>query len=372
MGDTAHASGHAPYDDNSGGARGESALEAAMSKVASKITEQQEKQTTNIRTIAEAVQVLRSDMSSLKRKQEGDGISPKKTRTSSPQPTTSIVASKESPSMSNQNQSQEHPLSDSDSGSEDDDLQAFMDDGKEQDTFSDLEDFFQTEEGTGEEVSAQIARITEKALRGPKSKKDDEKLHELKQKHKRPKNIQNIQVPRVEESLWRQLKPLVKRVDFAQQKAAADAGQATVPLIKALELIQSKQNADTVKTYIMDAFKILSLNIKATNLKRLEFIKRELQPKYKAICPEEPSTTKLLGDDFQESIKKQESAKGSIIVSTQSFLAKKGGDRHQQFPLFNKTYHNQSFNQNRFQPKNPLFSPRGQANKRRFPPSSKK
>ena len=82
MGDTAHASGPAPCDDNSGGARGDSALEAAVSKLASrvvsKITEQQEKQSTNIRTLAEAVQVLRSDMSSLKRKHEGDGISPKK------------------------------------------------------------------------------------------------------------------------------------------------------------------------------------------------------------------------------------------------------------------------------------------------------
>ena len=49
-----------------------------------------------------------------------------------------------------------------------------MDEGKEQDVFtlSDLEDFFQPEEGTEEEVSTlQIARITEKALRGPKSKK---------------------------------------------------------------------------------------------------------------------------------------------------------------------------------------------------------
>ena len=59
-------------------------------------------------------------------------------------------------------------------------------------TLSDLEDFFQAEEGTGEEVSTQIARITEKALCGPKSKKDDEKLHELKQK--RSKNIQVLEL----------------------------------------------------------------------------------------------------------------------------------------------------------------------------------
>ena len=79
-----------------------------------------------------------------------------------------------------------------------------MDEGKEQDmsTLSDLEDFFQPEEGTEEEVTTQIARITEKALHGPKSKKDDEKLHELKQKHKQPKNIQ---VLHVEEFIWGQL-----------------------------------------------------------------------------------------------------------------------------------------------------------------------
>ena len=77
VGDTAHASEHAPCDDNSGGARGDSALKAAVSKLASqvvsKLTEEQEKQSTNIRTLAEAVQVLKSS-SSLKRKHEGDGI----------------------------------------------------------------------------------------------------------------------------------------------------------------------------------------------------------------------------------------------------------------------------------------------------------
>ena len=73
---------HMRRDNNSGGAIGDSALEAAVSKLASqvvsKITEQQEKQSTNNRTLAKAVHVLRSDTSSLKRKHEGDGISQKK------------------------------------------------------------------------------------------------------------------------------------------------------------------------------------------------------------------------------------------------------------------------------------------------------
>lgn len=57
---------------------------------------------------------------------------------------------------------------------------------------------------------------------GPETKKEDEKLQALKEKHLRPKNTQNLQIPKVDEGLWRKLKREVKTVDYLQQKAIAN------------------------------------------------------------------------------------------------------------------------------------------------------
>ena len=170
------------------------------------------------------------------------------------------------------------------------------------------------EDETGEEVGEHIARITEKALRGGSSKKDEEKLQDLKQKHKRPMNINNLQVPKVEEMLWRQLSRSTKHSDFMQQVAVANFGQAMVPIIKALELMQSRKDPERMQTYMMDAFKTLSLLIKTTNTARLERVKKELNPRYREVCQEGPSATKLLGDNFHETVKKLDQAKGNLTV----------------------------------------------------------
>ena len=70
-----------------------------------------------------------------------------------------------------------------------------------QDDLGELDECFQNDYSTGEEVIEQMARISEKALRGSRTKKEDEKLQALKDKHLRPKNIQNLQIPKVGEGL---------------------------------------------------------------------------------------------------------------------------------------------------------------------------
>lgn len=61
-----------------------------------------------------------------------------------------------------------------------------------------LEEYFQPDDGTGLAVVEQIARITNKAVRGPKSKKDDKKLQELSDKHLKPSNTANLQASKIE------------------------------------------------------------------------------------------------------------------------------------------------------------------------------
>ena len=103
-------------------------------------------------------------------------------------------------------------------------------------TLSDLEDFFQPDDGTGECLTDKMARITEQALRGKKSKKDDEKLKGLREKYKRPKNIENLQAPTVDAFARRQMKREVKRVDYALKKGVLDCAQAITPLAKPWKL----------------------------------------------------------------------------------------------------------------------------------------
>ena len=322
---------HAQEDVNEkGGANGEqsgpgkrSPIDKVVSKLAAQVNEFSNA-TKHIRTLAEAVQTIREDMESLKRQNTNEEQAPpsKKTCKSNNveqnQPGSSKIPDAE-------------PVSDdSESDDTEDELEALMEQGAdEDDSFNELEEFFQTDDGTGEEVGEKMAKITQKAVRGPKSKKDEENLQALKQKHLRPKNIPNLQAPKIDEFLWRQLKRDVKKADYLQQTAVKNYAQAMTPLIKALDLMQSNRDPEITKKHVMDSFKILSLQVKTTNLNRLEQVKKELHPKYKALVPEEPSEAKLLGDSFQDAVKKLEGTKNNITISSQSFLGKRGGDRNQ-------------------------------------------
>ena len=53
-----------------------------------------------------------------------------------------------------------------------------------------------------------------------------------------------------------------------------------MPLITALELINGNKQPEKVAEIVLGVFKLLSLNIKLTNMNRLEWIKKELHSKY--------------------------------------------------------------------------------------------
>ena len=106
---------------------------------------------------------------------------------------------------------------------------------REDNTYAELEDFFQVDDSTGEAVGEHIAGIRNRALKGTKTKKEEEKFQKILQKHLRPQNIENLQVPKVDDLLWRQLRRDIKQVDYVQQQAVAAYGQAMVPLIKITE-----------------------------------------------------------------------------------------------------------------------------------------
>ena len=242
------ADAHAPAMSALGGAEGEKTTDGAKmvdqivhklaSQVVSRLAAQNKDQSTDKRTLAEGVQSLQSEIIVLKRRNLSDSDSPPAKKWNSP--AVEILETTPKPSSPKPGTSAQ---SDTDSRDSDDELeQFFKPEQTSANSYAELEEYFQVEDKTDEEVGEQIARITEKALRGGSSKKDVEKLQDLKQKHKQPININNPQVPKVEEMLWPQLTRSSKHSDYMQQVAVANFGQAMVPIIKALELMQSRKD----------------------------------------------------------------------------------------------------------------------------------
>ena len=227
------------------------------------------------------------------------------------------------------------------------DLDAFFEKEKQEeqtgDGFEELEEYFEPQDGVGEDVAEQIGKITDRALRGTKEKKDEEKLINLKQTHLPPKNVPNLQVPKVDNILWRQLKQEIRAVDFQLQKANANYNQALIPVVKAMEFMKNNEPAKASEC-MPDAFETLCLHIKTNIAGRRERIRKELQTKFRPLCQNEASATNLFGDHFQEAVKKLEGTKSSLTMSTQNHvLGNKGGSRN------NQSY-NQLYNHNKYHP----------------------
>jgi hypothetical protein len=122
----------------------------------------------------------------------------------------------------------------------------------EPDTFGDLAQYFEDPEETGEEVSEQMATITNKALRGRRDKKDSDKLQELQDKYKRPKNVQNLQVPKINDVIWRQLRRENRIHDFSLQQSHKNYALSLIPILRALEAL-TRAVSRTARSTILSA-----------------------------------------------------------------------------------------------------------------------
>ena len=165
------------------------------------------------------------------------------------------------------------------------------------------------------------------ALRG---KVQSEKMKKLAEKYKRPANVENLQVPKVEETLWRQLCKEAKVSDYILQKSQSSYALALIPIIKAVGAIHNMKSKEMreLRELITDAFKILTLEVTNNHEIRREKIKKELEPKYRGICNKDTSTTKLFGDQLQDAIKAMGDSKFNLTFhqsAKRSFLRRRGG-----------------------------------------------
>ena len=165
-------------ENRNGGPGAQHSINKVVSNLQKRVAEFSQS-TKDIKTLAKAVKSISDDMKSLKRKlptEDQTNIAKQPCMDKDDRQIT--IPSSPTPGTSTQSDSEEST----------DDLEEFMqeeeDYSESADTYEDLEDYFQVQDGTGEEVGDQIAKITERALRGTKNKKDEEKLQELQQEQK--------------------------------------------------------------------------------------------------------------------------------------------------------------------------------------------
>lgn len=217
---------------------------------------------------------------------------------------------------------------------EEDPVDRFMrqeeEESEEEDIVSSLGQYFNDDEEIGPKIDDDLAKMANEALRG---KARPEKLKKLAEKYKRPANVENLQVPKVEELLWRQLRKESKGPDYLLQKTQSSFSLALIPIIKAVGILHNTKNKELreLQELVTDSFKILTLEVTNNHDVRRERIKKELEPKYRGICNKETSTTKLFGDQLQEAIKALGDSKFSLTLhqsSKKAFLGQRGEPSH--------------------------------------------
>ncbi|XP_060600952.1 uncharacterized protein LOC132754353 [Ruditapes philippinarum] len=177
-------------------------------------------------------------------------------------------------------------------------------------------DFFEDASETGAAISYKLATLSNKALQvQPK----EEKIKELLDTHKRPNNVEFLQVPLVNEQLWRQLPSRVKAQDFLLQRTQKIFSSALVPVLKTMDELKT-DGRPKMKELIGDTFKLLNNAFVTTSQMRRDRIKKELLPLYRPICSANQSATHLFGDKVDEELKKLRDNKQQLTCTSRRFF----------------------------------------------------
>ena len=172
------------------------------------------------------------------------------------------------------------------------------------DLLQELEECFGAEEKCGEAVHAKLAEV---ANNGVRCKLNQDKIKEAGDKYLRPKNVENLVTPKVNNEVWGHLSRKVKNQDLRLQKTQALICKAIMPQLQLLDILLKANENKGQKIAPRDILK-LALD----SLKLMEFVycdmsyrRRELiiQPdgnhEFRALCSNEhPVTDNLFGNDL--------------------------------------------------------------------------
>ncbi|XP_071094325.1 uncharacterized protein [Haliotis cracherodii] len=192
-----------------------------------------------------------------------------------------------------------------------------VDNGDEADLNSlmkDMVEYFGEEDAAGPEITGNLTRSVNEGLSKPPNMV---KLKSLLDKYKRPKNVGNLLVPRVNEVIWNEAGPLTRARDIRMQHTQGMITKAIVPITEMMdELMTAVANRQQVNAIKMldktkDSLRILIGVETDLNVKRRDNFKPDLQGPCKRLCSADtPTTAYLFGDDLPNGIKDITECKG--------------------------------------------------------------
>ncbi|CAC5402911.1 unnamed protein product [Mytilus coruscus] len=185
-----------------------------------------------------------------------------------------------------------------------------------------MKDFISSDEKTGPKIYPGLATSMNQGLR---TRVNEDKFKELTKKYDKPANVSSLKVPRVNIGIWKQMTPRNKDVDVKLQRLQNLLSKTACPLM-----------------YMMDMFVDKSSKKEGMTREELQtrrsFIKRDIQPQYKALYDDTtPVTDMLFGDDIKEKIKE--------LDAEHSVCKKVGKDHNYMYDMSKNAY--QSSNRGR-------------------------
>ena len=199
-------------------------------------------------------------------------------------------------------------------------------DESDDDILKELKLVFKGTEKSGPAIDKGLADVVNEGLR---SVGQSEEVKKLREKFIRPSNVDNLQVPKVEPIIWRNLSDKGKATDAAVQKAMSKFMPGLTAIVQQLELINKHKKElkkipvfKEIKKLSTEAVSALSHAVSASCQQRKDAIKSELDSKFHSLCePAHPvSATQLFGDNLNAELKELDDSK-KVHVS----IAKKRG-----------------------------------------------
>ena len=164
-----------------------------------------------------------------------------------------------------------------------------------------------TDDAVGKGLNnGQLAKLVNKMFR---SQLGEKSLRDKLDNQVRPSNCENAKPPRVNSSIWRQLKEYTKKRDILVFKLQQALDKGIYPIARIIDMAMSFKNLDgkhckQVKKLALEAMSLLTHVHSELNVHRRLLMKADIGKVYAPLCSSDvPVTDFLFGDDLQKHLK---------------------------------------------------------------------
>ena len=201
----------------------------------------------------------------------------------------------------------DHILSDTDEGEQEEEEEEEDGEIDTNELLAELEDCFGSDEKCSENKMDKLAKVANDGLR---TKLIGEKIKEVAEKYLRPKNVENLKTPTVNNEIWRHLDRRVKNQDLKLSKTQALICRAITPQLQLIDILLNKQSKKEnlqpkdVIQLAMATLKVMTFVYCDLSCRRREMI---IQPgkneEFRGLCSHDhPVIDNLFGDDLEKTV----------------------------------------------------------------------